>query len=81
VVTSGGHVSFEMGVNILLTSHTSNSRKKGAQRPNNSGREVASPKKPRRSQTFSNFHFSGFVKEEPRGFNLSTHELASCEQG
>jgi hypothetical protein len=40
VVTGGGHVSFEMGVNILLTSRTSGSRKKGAQRPNNSSREV-----------------------------------------
>jgi hypothetical protein len=42
VVTGGGHVSFEIGVNILLTSRTSGSRKKGAQRPNNSSREVVS---------------------------------------
>ena len=40
MVTGGGHMSFEMGVNILLTSRTSGSRKKGAQRPNNSSREV-----------------------------------------
>jgi hypothetical protein len=48
VVIGGGHMSFEMGVNILLTSRTSGSRKKGAQRPNNSSREVASSEKPRK---------------------------------
>jgi hypothetical protein len=81
VVTGGGHVSFEMGVNILLTSCTSGSRKKGAQRPNNSSRKVASPEKPGRSQTFSDFRVSGICKRRAQRFNLSTHELASCEQG
>jgi hypothetical protein len=55
VVTSGGHVSFEIGVNILLTSRTLGSRKKGEQRPNNSSHELASFEKPKRSQTFSDF--------------------------
>jgi hypothetical protein len=81
VVTGGGHVSFETGVNILLTSRTSGSRKKGAQRPNNSSREVASFEKPGRSQTFSDFRVSGFCKRRAQRFNLSTRELASCEQG
>jgi hypothetical protein len=45
VVKGGGHVSFKKGVNTLLTSHTSGSRKKGAQRLNNSGCEVASSEK------------------------------------
>jgi hypothetical protein len=45
VVTGGRHVSFEKGDNTLLTSHTSGSRKKGAQRLNNSSREVASSEK------------------------------------
>jgi hypothetical protein len=80
-VTGGGHVSFETRVNILLTSRTSGSRKKGAQRPNNSNREVASPEKPGRSQTFSDFHVSRFCKRRTQRFNLSTHELASCMQG
>jgi hypothetical protein len=81
VVTGGGHVSFETGVNILLTSRTLGSHKKGAQRPNNSSHEVASSKKPRRSQTFFDFHVSGFCKRRAQRFNLSTRELASCEQG
>jgi hypothetical protein len=81
VVTGGGHVSFETGVNILLTSSTSGSHKKGAQRPNNSSREVASSEKPRRSQTFFNFRILGFHKRRAQRFNLSTRKLASCEQG
>jgi hypothetical protein len=81
VVTGGGHMSIEMGVNILLTSRASGSRKKGAQRPNNSSREVASPEKPERSQTFSDFRVSGFCKRRAQRFNISTHKLASREQG
>jgi hypothetical protein len=45
VVTDGGHVSFEMGVNILLTSCTSGSCNKGAQRLNAPTHEVASCEK------------------------------------
>jgi hypothetical protein len=77
VVTGGGQVSFEMGVNILLTSRTSGSHKKGAQRPNNSSREVASSEKPGRSQTFYDFRVLGFCKRRAQRFNVSTRELAS----
>jgi hypothetical protein len=81
VVTGGGYVSFETGVNIMLTSHTSGSHKKGAQRPNNSSHEVASSEKPGRSQTFSDFRVSRCCKRRAQRFNLSTRELASCKQG
>jgi hypothetical protein len=79
VVIGGGHVSFGMGFNILLTSRTLGPRKKGARRPNNSSRDVASPEKPGSSQTFFDFRVLGFVKEGPRGssFHLVNLRVAS----
>jgi hypothetical protein len=44
-VKGGRHVSFERGVNTLLTSRSLGSFKEGAQRLNNSIREFVSPEK------------------------------------
>jgi len=75
VVTGGRHVLFKKGVNTLLTCRASGSRKKGAQRLNNSSHEISSLERRWRSQTFYDFHISKFRKRRAWRFNLPTREL------
>jgi hypothetical protein len=76
VVTDGGHVSFEMGVNILLTSCTWVLIRKEHKGSTLQLARLRVARREKRKSTIADFRVSGFQRRRARELDASTCEVA-----